>query len=201
MPDVRMPDGTIIRGVPEGTTRAELERRYQVQKASGRYDKLTHGEASSAYQHGRNELARLTRDMTPAQRSQRIQAYEASPTATALRRRMNNTSGMFGAMAGALKPLDNAALWASKIPGIGPAIDNLGQAMGMQSTRQAYDRNQRARSGNENKGAQIVGNIAGTLPTLAIGGGVAAPFLQGAATGALLTENADNPRDVLWNAA
>lgn len=29
MPDVRMPDGTIIRNVPEGTTRAQLEARYR----------------------------------------------------------------------------------------------------------------------------------------------------------------------------
>ena len=29
MPDVRMPDGTIIRNVPEGTTKAELQGRYQ----------------------------------------------------------------------------------------------------------------------------------------------------------------------------
>ncbi len=37
MPDVRMPDGTIIKNVPEGTTRAELERKYSVK--SGRTGK------------------------------------------------------------------------------------------------------------------------------------------------------------------
>ncbi len=32
MPDVRMPDGTIIRNVPDGTTKADLEQRYKVQQ-------------------------------------------------------------------------------------------------------------------------------------------------------------------------
>lgn len=200
MPDIRMPDGTIIRNVPEGTSRAEIQRRWQQGQQSKRFDALTHDQASDAYQHGRQIIQRDMRGASAADRSKAIQRYEASPTASALRRRMNNTSGMFGAMAGALKPVDNAALWLSKIPGIGPALDNIGQAIGMPTAQQAYSRNQKTRARNEAKGAQIVGNIAGTLPTLTIGGGVAAPFLQGAATGALLTEDAANPRDVAKNA-
>ena len=30
MPDVIMPDGTVIRGVPEGTTQQELMKRYNI---------------------------------------------------------------------------------------------------------------------------------------------------------------------------
>lgn len=40
MPDVKMPDGTIIRNVPEGTTKAQLQ---------ARYDKAKAGDASSDY--------------------------------------------------------------------------------------------------------------------------------------------------------
>lgn len=199
MPDIRMPDGTILRNVPEGTSRAEVQRRWQQGQQAKRYSGLSYDDAAAAYRKGRQDLATLTRGKSAAERSRAIQNYEASPTATALRRQMNNRSGMFGAMAGMIKPVDNLALWTSKIPGVGPAIDSLGQAMGLPSADQAYNRNQRARSANTEKGAQVIGNIAGTLPTLAIGG-PAAPFVQGAVQGATLTEDARNPGDVLGNA-
>jgi len=93
-------------------------------------------------------------------------------------------SKLNGLMLGALKPIDNAArALAGALPeGVTSAIDTAGAAMGMPSQEQAYEANQAAREGNSATGMQLAGNIAGTLPTLALPGGALA---QGAAGGAL----------------
>lgn len=102
-----------------------------------------------------------------------------------------------GFLGGVLKPLDNAATWLSEAPVIGPALDSLGQAMGMDSTRSAVAKNDSLRRNNTRKGYQMAGGIFGTLPTMALPGGVLA---QGAASGALLSEDPRNPRGVARDA-
>lgn len=94
-------------------------------------------------------------------------------------------SGFFG---GALKPVDNLAEWASQIPVVGPAVDNLGVALGFPSTADAVANNEAMRRNNTRKGWQTVGNIAGTLPLARLPGGLAT---QGAASGAVLSDQKD----------
>lgn len=112
-------------------------------------------------------------------------------------------SKLNGLMLGALKPIDNAArALAGALPeGVTSAIDTAGAAMGMPSQEQAYEANQAAREGNSATGMQLAGNIAGTLPTLALPGGALA---QGAAGGALLSDASDLAglaRDTAFGAA
>lgn len=94
-----------------------------------------------------------------------------------------------GFLAGALKPLDNLTTWAMKTPPF-HALDRVGQAIGLPSAAEATAGNERARRNNTRTGYQLLGNIAGTLPTAAIPGGVLA---QGAVGGALLT---NDPNDL-----
>lgn len=100
----------------------------------------------------------------------------------------SSDSRIGGLVSGALKPADNLASWASEIPVIGPAVDQLGEAFGMPSAKQAAIENSAYRDANSRKGWQSVGNFLGTLPTAAVPGGVLA---QGAASGALLSDKAD----------
>lgn len=162
------------------------------------YSKLTGDQARGAYQQGRQRVQEMTRNLDAKSRSQAIQNYERSPAATALRQRMNDTSPVMGLLGGAVKPLDNAATWASKIPVIGPAVDRLGQAIGMPSTAQAVAANNRARQTNTRKGAQVVGNTIGTAPTIALPGGAVA---QGLLSGALLSERPTDAASVARDAA
>lgn len=115
---------------------------------------------------------------------QQASQQPAAPVAPA------DNSSLHGLALGMLKPVDNAArALAGALPeGVTSAIDSAGAALGMPSQSQAYDANQAAREANTAKGSQIVGNIAGTLPTLAIPGGALA---QGAAGGALLSDAND----------
>lgn len=89
-----------------------------------------------------------------------------------------------GFLGGVLKPLDNLVGYASHIPGF-DAVDRLGTAMGLPSANAATAGNERLRQNNSRTGYQTLGNIAGTLPTMALPGGAMA---QGAASGALLTD-------------
>ena len=94
-----------------------------------------------------------------------------------------------GLALGAIKPIDNLASLASNIPVIGPAVDSLGQALGMPSAKQAVRGNNAARKANANKGWQIVGNIAGSAPIAGLVPG--GPFIQGAASTGLVTDNTE----------
>lgn len=151
MPDVRMPDGTIIRNVPEGTTKAQLEARWRQSRQGG-------GGGWSG------------------------------PT---------DNSRIRGLALGALRPLDNLATWASHLPGM-EAIDRFGQRIGLPSTKQAVRGNDRARQNNSRTGYQAIGNIAATLPTAYLPGGVVA---QGAAAGALSAEKPNDLTNVATSAA
>lgn len=106
----------------------------------------------------------------------------------------SRTRGFIG---GVLKPVDNLATWLSEVPVVGPALDDLGEAVGLPSTKQAVAKNNRARKRNTRTGWQTIGNIAGTLPTAYLPGGVMA---QGAAAGALLTEDPTDAKGVMRDA-
>lgn len=104
-----------------------------------------------------------------------------------------DNSAVRGFILGAEKPLDNLSVAASHIPVVGPAIDNLSQAMGMPTAAQSAAQHQAARANNSRTGYQTIGNIFGTLPTAELKGGMA---VQGAASGALLSD-ADTPGGVI----
>ena len=97
---------------------------------------------------------------------------------------LNNLKGL---ALGAEKPLDNLTQAAMHIPGM-QYVDQLGQAMGLPSAQQTTQSYQQARQNNTAKVAQMAGNIAGTLPTMALPGGAA---VQGATGGALLSDAQD----------
>lgn len=104
-----------------------------------------------------------------------------------------------GFFAGVTKPIDNAATWlkdgADKL-GIGQAITNFGQALGLPSLEQAnaghqaYIQQQEAQGKTPGEWGKIAGGIVGTLPIAAI---TKNPWLAGAVGGALDT---DNPHDL-----
>lgn len=148
MPDVKMPDGTIIRNVPEGTTRAQLMARY-----------------------GKTVPQKDTR---PA-------------------------SFLQGVKEGAAKPLYNLARLAetgAEKLGIADELRAFGDAINpgaprSKSVSQAQARFNAAQAAKPKRASgvgQFVGNVIGTLPTLALPGG---PFAQGAYSTGLLTENRD----------
>lgn len=117
-----------------------------------------------------------------------VQAHIANP---------ENDSRSKGFMGGLVKPVDNAAEALSNVPYVGPAVDKLGQSLGMPSTADAVANNQAARSNNSRTGYQFLGNLAGTLPLAALGGG---PALQGALSGLALTD-AKDPYNILADTA
>jgi len=98
-----------------------------------------------------------------------------------------DTSALGGFVGGVLKPIDNLTSAAMNIPGMG-AIDKLGTAIGLPSAQQAINTNDKLRQNNTRTVYQTLGNIAGTLPTMALPGG---PLAQGAVSGALLTDAKD----------
>lgn len=107
-----------------------------------------------------------------------------------------DNSRVRGFVAGALKPLDNLTTWAMHTPPM-QAIDKLGVAIGLPSAAQATAGNESARRNNSRTGYQLLGNIAGTLPTAYIPGGVLA---QGAVSGALLSDKPNDLRQVAKDA-
>lgn len=92
-----------------------------------------------------------------------------------------------GLALGAIKPIDNLANLASNIPVIGPAVDSLGEALGMPKAKPAIRANNAARKANVNKNWQIAGNIAGSAPIVSLVPG--GPFAQGAASTGLVTDS------------
>ena len=99
-----------------------------------------------------------------------------------------DTSAGRGFVLGAMKPIDNLRRGVSKVPGVGQALDAVRGAVGLPSSEETYQQNQTDRRNNTRTGFQVAGNIAATLPTLALPGGAIA---QGAATGALLSDAED----------
>jgi hypothetical protein len=128
----------------------------------------------------------------------RVTAPKGATQAEVLRRvqaqRKPDNSRVRGFLGGILKPIDNAATWLDKAL---PWVDDFGQAIGFQSTEKTVAKNEDARRNNTRKGYQIAGNIAGTAPTLLLPGGVVA---QGAAAGALLSDDPNNARGVARDA-
>lgn len=144
MPDVRLPDGTIVRNVPEGTTRAQLMAR--VGKAQPKQDNRP-------------------------------------------------TSFWRGVGEGIMEPLNNAARaleYGLDKVGLAEPLQQAGAALGMAPSVDAAEATQRRNAATApTRGSgmgRFVGNVAGTLPTAAIPGGILA---QGAASGALLTKGRD----------
>lgn len=118
-----------------------------------------------------------------------ILAKVRGQTAPAPKPRKQDNSALNAIGLGAVKPIDNLASLASRIPVIGPAIDSLGEAMGMPSAAKAIKSNNTARQNNTRKGWQVVGNIAGSAPIVSrIPGGA---FVQGAASTGLVTDSTE----------
>lgn len=100
-----------------------------------------------------------------------------------------------GAFEGFMHPFDRAAVALSKtvgaIPGVGPAIESAGKAMGMPSAEeataghQAFVEKQRASGIEPNPAGEVAGNVLATLPIAATGG----PFTGGAVVGGLLSDS------------
>lgn len=107
-----------------------------------------------------------------------------------------NDSAFEGFVAGALKPVDNAAEWLGNTS-VGQAIDEFGQSLGLPGVDQAVQSNEQMRANNTRTGYQLAGNIAATLPLSRLPGGA---FTQGAAGGALLS-NEDTLGGVAKDAA
>lgn len=105
-------------------------------------------------------------------------------------------SALEGFVAGALKPVDNAAEWLGNTS-VGQAIDEFGQSLGLPGVDQAVQSNEQMRANNTRTGYQLAGNIAATLPLSRLPGGA---FTQGAAGGALLS-NEDTLGGVAKDAA
>ena len=96
-----------------------------------------------------------------------------------------DTSRLQGFLLGATKALDNASDLAVKIPGVRVADSWLDSKLGLPNQAELVARHEIRRQNNARPGYQALGNIGGTLPTLALRGGAA---IQGAATGALLSD-------------
>lgn len=116
------------------------------------------------------------------------------------------TSQLLGAAEGAMHVFDRAAEGASHIPVVGPAVDKLGQILGLPSTDEAVDAHQQAFTEKEKthtpgQTGKIVGEIGATLPLAAV---TANPIALGAASG-LLSGDEDslggNARDAVIGGA
>ena len=126
----------------------------------------------------------LQRTAAPQVQQARTAGYDDKEIIDHLATPPKDDSAVKGLLLGAIKPIDNLSTLAMRIPGMG-AIDRFGQKLGMQSQGDAAAHNEMGRKANTRTGYQTLGNIAGTLPTLALRGGMA---LQGAASGALLSD-------------
>lgn len=167
---IQLPDGRIARiEVPEGTTPQQAEAFARQAAAKQAPQRRVIAGGSIEGQSGRIGVPAPKRQAKPKDDS-RVNAL----------------------LLGAMKPVDNLATWLANTPP-GQLLDKAGQAMGMQSTAQATAQNQSARQNNTRTGYQLVGNIAGTLPTAYLPGGILA---QGAASGALLSEDPNDPMGV-----
>jgi hypothetical protein len=160
MPDIKMPDGTIIRNVPEGTTRSQLMARYGKVKPDNRptshWQGIKEGAAVALFNMAR--LAETASDATSGRLEKLGNAISAPLDAT-------------------LGRLGEAVGFFEKPPANAPRL----------SVNQAQARFNVAQAAKPNKGSNVgkfVGNIVGTLPTVALPGG---PFAQGAYSTGLLT--------------
>lgn len=95
-----------------------------------------------------------------------------------------NDSALEGFVKGVQKPLDNMASWLGNTQ-VGQTLDDLGEKIGLPRSTDVAAYNNVRRGENSRTGWQAAGNFAGTLPTVALPGGVLA---QGAASGALLSD-------------
>ena len=91
-----------------------------------------------------------------------------------------------GLLLGAEKPLDKLSQLAMGIPGVAAFDKWAANATGTETVAELTGRRKDERANNSRTGYQTLGNIAGTLPTLALPGGALA---QGAASGALLSDS------------
>lgn len=85
---------------------------------------------------------------------------------------------------GIYQPIDNLSQRLLRTDA-GQAINRAGVAIGLPDSNELQRTRTDARRTNTRTGYQLAGNIVGTLPTMALPGG---PVVQGAATGAVLSE-------------
>lgn len=153
--DVRMPDGTIIRNVPEGTTKADLQRRFARVQSANKPTSFWQGFGEEVAKNG-NNAARLI---------------------------------------SLINPVMSVAQTLSDLTGIGK--DYTPRAVYQNNRRQLAEASARSKYQGSTLG-RIVGGVVSTAPTMLIPGGVLA---QGAAQGALSTDNVDDPRSIARDAA
>ena len=159
MPDVRMPDGTIIRNVPEGTTRAQLQVRYS--KAAPKAD----SRPTSFWQGVKQGVA------TPLYNMARLVETADDAVGGALKSVGNAISA----------PLDATLGRALEAAGLIPEKQSFPT---VNAAEAAFKKRQAAKPVRGSKVGEFVGNVAGTLPTAALPGGA---FAQGAYSTGLLT--------------
>lgn len=97
-----------------------------------------------------------------------------------------------------MKPLSNMETWLGKIPYVGTltGADDPNMLAAHQRAQAWIDR--QAQSARPGQIGGVLGSILGTAPTLAIPGG---PLVQGAAAGAMMTDDPNKPMGVLKDAA
>lgn len=96
-------------------------------------------------------------------------------------------SALNAVVLGAKKPFDNAAKWLATVPGF-KQLDQLGSSMGAPTAQQASDANDKLRANNSRTGYATLGNIIGTGAIQAATRGKGGALVQGAGSGALLSD-------------
>lgn len=143
-----------------------------------------------------SDLEGLARQVTGVGGQYPVDTSGVQRQAAAPAQPQQSDSALEGFVAGALKPVDNAAEWLGNTS-VGQAIDEFGQSLGLPGVEQAVQSNEQMRANNTRTGYQLAGNIAATLPLSRLPGGA---FTQGAAGGALLS-NEDTLGGVAKDAA
>lgn len=148
--DVRLPDGRILRGVPEGATRAQIEAKLGMSLGDG----------------GQRSADGTSRVPSSAQAEPSFIAGVAQGIVEPL----NNAARWLERGAeriGIAEPIRNA----SRALGMAGTVDEAVDEQGQQFARGGL---------SPTRGGRIVGNIIGTLPTAALGGVAAPSALSGA---------------------
>lgn len=167
MADVRMPDGTIIRNVPAGAKRADIERAWQkARQAKAIPDQRPASHTQGFYEGVTNAASNALNYLERAPMLQ-IPSQVAAATMNAVR---GTTAPMQKSLSGGWQPSVSGTLRRER--------DDLLSKSGSRGS----------------KAGRIIGEIAATLPT-AVGPGGA--FLQGALAGGLVTEDPNNTTGVI----
>lgn len=152
--------------------------KHNLQMAPGELEAFQAGKRSTGFNYAGDQQPQSAQDSAP------------KPTNEAL-----------GFLEGVTKPIDNAATWlkegADKL-GIGQAISNFGQELGLPSldqanaNQQAYF-NQQEATANPGKIGEFAGEVAGTIPLAAV---TKNPWIAGGMSGALTTSDPNDAKQV-----